>query len=75
MASLRQRLIKALANKKAGNSLADAFTAAQAVSPITAPTTLRTDTLVNLAADSTTRFAALEAKLNALIAADDLIIL
>ncbi|MFL5900886.1 MAG: hypothetical protein ACJ75S_06770 [Solirubrobacterales bacterium] len=73
--NLRSRLIKALTNKKLGSALADAITAAQAVAPITAPTTLRTDTLANLAADSTTRFAALEAKVNALIAADDLIIL
>lgn len=67
--SLRSRLIKALTSTKAGNAVADAIATRGSFAPLTS-TNLRTDTLANLGADAETRLDALEARVNAITAAD-----
>lgn len=69
MAALRQRVLKAVANKKLGNALADHIEALNALSKIGTTTNVRTDTLGNLGADTEARLDAIEAKVDALIAA------
>lgn len=67
--SLRQRLIRALTSKSAGNALADSIAATAALAPLTS-SSLRVDTLANLGADAEARLDALEARCNAITAAD-----
>lgn len=67
--SLRSRLIKALTSKVAGDALADSIAATGALAPLSS-TALRNDTVANLATDAEARLDALEARVNAIIAAD-----
>lgn len=67
--SIRARLIKALTSKTAGNAIADSLATTGALAPLSS-TNLRVDTLANLGADAEARLDALEARVNAMTAAD-----
>lgn len=67
--SLRSRLIKALTSKSAGNALADSIATTGGLAPLSS-TALRVDTLANLGSDAEARLDALEARVNAMTAAD-----
>lgn len=69
MATLRARILKAVANKKLGNALADHIEALNAIAAIGTTAAVRTDTLGNLGTDVEARLDVIEAKVDAIVAA------